>query len=123
MGIYDPPMNYGIPSPYGPRTHNWRGGPLNQGSLFHGPIYTRPVYNPTWVPQTLNGRLGPLGCIDGGGPEYDPVSGHWVQSRGCGGLGADPEKEIAPEQLLGWLLVGVIAVGVFAYTVKAEKAR
>lgn len=45
MNQYDPPANYGIPNPYGPRTHNWKGGPLNEGSLFHGPVYTRPVYN------------------------------------------------------------------------------
>ncbi len=41
---YATPANYGIPNPYGPRTHNWKGGPLNEGSLYHGPNYTRPVY-------------------------------------------------------------------------------
>ena len=45
MNQYDPPTNYGIPNPLGPRLHNWRGGPYNEGSLFHGPVYTRPSYN------------------------------------------------------------------------------
>lgn len=41
---YDPPLNSGVPSPLGPRLHNWKGGSLNQGNLFHGPVYTRPDY-------------------------------------------------------------------------------
>lgn len=45
MNQYDPPPNYGIPNPLGPRLHNWRGGRYNEGSLFHGPVYTRPSYN------------------------------------------------------------------------------
>jgi hypothetical protein len=45
MNQYDPPANYGIPNPLGPRLHNWKGGDLNEGSLFHGPVYTRPSYN------------------------------------------------------------------------------
>ena len=41
---YATPPNFGIPNPLGPRTHNWKGGPLNEGSLYHGPLYTRPAY-------------------------------------------------------------------------------
>lgn len=55
MGQYDPPRNFGVPNPLGPRTHNWKGGPLNEGSLFHGPVYTRPMYNLPWVPRPMNG--------------------------------------------------------------------
>lgn len=55
MGQYDPPRHFGIPNPLGPRTHNWKGGPLNEGSLFHGPLYTRPMYNLPWVARPLNG--------------------------------------------------------------------
>lgn len=44
MNQYDTPRNYGIPNPLGPRLHNWKGGKYNEGSLFHGPVYTRPAY-------------------------------------------------------------------------------
>lgn len=52
---YDPPSNYGIPNPLGPRVHNWKGGLYNEGSLFHGPIYTRPGYKMPWVNNPMNG--------------------------------------------------------------------
>ena len=55
MNQYDPPSNYGIPNPYGPRTHNWKGGPYNEGSLFHGPVYTRPTYNLPRITRPLFG--------------------------------------------------------------------
>lgn len=55
MGQYDPPRHFGIPNPLGPRTHNWKGGPLNEGSLFHGPLYTRPMYNLPYAARPLNG--------------------------------------------------------------------
>lgn len=54
-GQYDPPSNYGVPNPLGPRVHNWKGGPLNEGSLFHGPVYTRPTYNLPWAVRPLFG--------------------------------------------------------------------
>lgn len=38
----------GVPNPYGPRVHNWKGGELNEGSLYHGPNYTRPVFSFPW---------------------------------------------------------------------------
>lgn len=63
---YDPPTNYGIPNPYGPRLHNWRGGPLNEGSLYHGPIYTRPMYELPWMRRPLNGpdeKMSAIGTI------------------------------------------------------------
>ncbi len=52
---YDTPADYGIPNPLGPRLHNWKGGPLNEGSLYHGPNYTRPAYN---LPQISNPLFG-----------------------------------------------------------------
>lgn len=58
---YAPPSNYGIPNPWGPRTHNWKGGSLNEGSLFHGPIYTRPVYSLPRVTNPLFGTPSPDG--------------------------------------------------------------
>jgi hypothetical protein len=52
---YAPPSNYGVPNPWGPREHNWSGGPLDEGSLYHGPIYTRPVYG---LPRIQNPVFG-----------------------------------------------------------------
>lgn len=54
-GQYDPPPHSGVPNPLGPRVHNWKGGPLNEGSLFHGPIYTRPMFQFPWQPRPLWG--------------------------------------------------------------------
>lgn len=54
-GQYDPPADYGIENPLGPRTHNWKGGLLNEGSLYHGPVYTRPMYQMPWMQRPLNG--------------------------------------------------------------------
>ncbi len=53
--FYLTPKDYAIPNPFGPRVHNWKGGPLNEGSLFHGPIYTRPSYNLPWMKRPLFG--------------------------------------------------------------------
>ena len=55
MGQYDPPADYGIPNPLGPRTHNWKGGELNEGSLYHGPVYTRPMYTLPWKMRPMSG--------------------------------------------------------------------
>ena len=55
MTQYDPPSNSGVPSPYGPRLHNWKGGRLNEGSLFHGPVYTRPDYLMPYRMRPLQG--------------------------------------------------------------------
>lgn len=55
MGFYDPPSDYAIPNPLGPRLHNWAGGPYNEGSLYHGPVYTRPAYNLPWMKRPLFG--------------------------------------------------------------------
>lgn len=70
-GQYDPPADYGIPNPLGPRTHNWRGGPYNEGSLYHGPVYTRPSYQLPWMPRPLNGAVGRLHAV--GQAEQVPV--------------------------------------------------
>ena len=58
MNQYATPSDYSIPNPWGPRIHNWKGGVLNEGSLYHGPIYTRPSYNLPWMPRPLNGLEG-----------------------------------------------------------------
>lgn len=54
-GQYDPPEDYSVPNPLGPRVHNWKGGRLNEGSLYHGPVYTRPSYNLNWTKRPLFG--------------------------------------------------------------------
>jgi hypothetical protein len=53
--LYRTPANFGIPNPLGPRTHNWKGGPMDEGSLFHGPIYTRPAYTLPRIQRPLFG--------------------------------------------------------------------
>lgn len=45
----------GVPSPYGPRVHAWTGGPFNEGSRFHGPVYTRPQATFPWHERPLWG--------------------------------------------------------------------
>lgn len=52
---YAPPTDYAVPNPLVPFMHNWRGGPLNEGSLYHGPIYTRPSYRMPWMMRPLRG--------------------------------------------------------------------
>jgi hypothetical protein len=52
---YAVPKDYGIPNPYGPRLHNWKGGAYDEGSQYHGPIYTRPVYSLPRITQPLFG--------------------------------------------------------------------
>ena len=44
--IYDP-ASYpqGVPNPYGPRVHAWNGGPWDQGTRYHGSVWTRPQWN------------------------------------------------------------------------------
>ena len=52
---YQTPPDYSIPSPYGPRQHNWAGGSLDEGSQYHGPNYYRPSYRMPWKMRPLNG--------------------------------------------------------------------
>lgn len=55
FNLYQTPPDYSIPSPYGPRQHNWQGGYLDEGSQYHGPNYVRPSYRMPWIAQPLNG--------------------------------------------------------------------
>ena len=55
MNQYDPPFDSGVPNPLGPRLHNWKGGTLNEGSLYHGPVYTRPDYRLPYSMRPLRG--------------------------------------------------------------------
>ena len=57
MNQYDPPFDSGVPNPLGPRLHNWKGGPLNEGSLYHGPVYTRPDYRLPYSMRPLRGTV------------------------------------------------------------------
>lgn len=57
--IYDPrTYPQGVPNPYGPRVHAWNG---DQGTRYHGPIYTRPMATfpgharPLWSGESLGG--------------------------------------------------------------------
>lgn len=57
--IYDPSTYpQGVPNPYGPRVHAWNG---DQGTRYHGPIYTRPMatfpkrVRPLWSGESLGG--------------------------------------------------------------------
>lgn len=54
------PMSYpaGVPNPYGPRVHAWKGGPYNEGTRYHGPIYTRPMARFRYAATPLRGDEG-----------------------------------------------------------------
>lgn len=56
MSIYDP-ASYpqGVPNPYGVMVHAWKGGPYNEGTRYHGPVYTRPDYRLPWEARPLYG--------------------------------------------------------------------
>jgi hypothetical protein len=50
------PTRMGVPNPYRTILHNWKGGPYNEGSLFHGPNYTEPMFGFPWKrTQSLQG--------------------------------------------------------------------
>jgi len=54
--IYDPKTYpQGVPNPYGPRVHAWHGGPLNEGTRYHGPVYGRPMATFPWHERPLWG--------------------------------------------------------------------
>lgn len=91
MSIYDH-HNYpqGVPNPLGPRVHAWTGGPMDEGTRYHGAIWTRPqsepmAWNPTprWQPfvpgyESLTGMSGGCGCrgagqADGEGSTSIPI--------------------------------------------------
>lgn len=82
MSIYDPD-NYpqGVPNPLGPRVHAWTGGPLDEGTRYHGAIWTRPQSEP--VTTTDIPRWAPLR------PGYESLSG------GCGCRGAAGADDMA----------------------------
>lgn len=98
MGQYDPPRHNGVINPLGPRTHNWKGGPLNEGSLYHGPVYTRPMYRLPWMPRPLNG----LGDTDlhvktrnGLFANQGHGGGVFNLNTAFGGLGADTSHDVS----------------------------
>lgn len=65
--IYDPKTYpQGVPNPYGPRVHAWHGGPLNEGTRFHGPVYGRPMATFPWHERPLwsGGVAGPEDAAD-----------------------------------------------------------
>jgi hypothetical protein len=54
--IYDPETYpEGVPNPFGPRVHAWKGGPRNEGTRYHGPVYARPDYRLPWQRRPLWG--------------------------------------------------------------------
>lgn len=50
----------GVRNPYSVHLHNWRGGPLNEGNLSHGPNYNEPMAT---LP-TLARPLWGMGAVD-----------------------------------------------------------
>lgn len=55
---YTTPADDGVTNPWGPRIHNWRGGPLNEGSLYHGPLYDRVEARFPWMMRPSLRGLG-----------------------------------------------------------------
>jgi hypothetical protein len=52
--LYDPSTYpQGVPNPYGPRVHAWTGGPFDEGTRFHGAVYTRPQATFPWHERPL----------------------------------------------------------------------
>lgn len=102
--IYDPSTYpQGVLNPYGPRVHAWNG---DQGTRYHGPIYTRPMATfpgharPLWSGESL-------GSIPGQLPQGNndmSIYGQQVDTRGglfgSGGYGGgifDGSMSGAPE--------------------------
>jgi len=56
VSMYDP-ASYprGVPNPYGPRVHAWNGGPWDQGTRYHGSVWTRPQWDPRWAARPFAG--------------------------------------------------------------------
>lgn len=76
----------GVPNPYRPRLHNWKGGPYNEGNLFHGPNYTEPQFGLPGIRQPIwqygpPGVAGLSGADDNIG-EYDMYHASDVRTRG-----------------------------------------
>lgn len=61
--IYDP-AGYppGVPNPFGARVHAWNGGPWDQGTRYHGPIYDRPQWGQTWIDRPSLQGVGAPGA-------------------------------------------------------------
>jgi hypothetical protein len=96
----------GVPNPYRDHLHNWRGGPLNEGSLYHGPNYYAPQFRNIWQPR-------PLWGVGGGSDMYrqDVNTRNGVfTNRGFGGgifnsnvaLGADTPSLLNPLNAVVW---------------------
>jgi hypothetical protein len=75
---YDP-SSYpqGVPNPYGARVHAWNGGPWNQGTRYHGSVWTRPDWRPQFLPRPISG----LGAV-----QVDTRDGVFANEGYGGGL-------------------------------------
>lgn len=116
---YDP-SSYpqGVPNPYGPRVHAWNGGAWDQGTRYHGSVWTRPQQRIRWSNRPIAG-LGQADTRDGvfggegyGGGLFDGnVSmtgvgsiGYEQAAAGVRGLGAaDPGALVLQRFLNVWL--------------------
>jgi hypothetical protein len=96
----------GVPNPYRNHLHNWRGGPLDEGNLYHGPNYYEPQFRSIWQPR-------PLWGIGGGADMYrqDVRTRNGVfANQGYGGgifnsnvaLGADTARVPDPTNAAIW---------------------
>lgn len=105
MSIYDPD-NYpqGVPNPLGPRVHAWTGGPFDEGTRYHGAIWTRPQSEPAaWTPVPRWAPFLPGNSSLGGG-------------CGCRGTGSSAEVPVTTPPvwkfLVAFCLVGAVLYGV-----------
>jgi hypothetical protein len=87
MNTYNGPVPPGVPNPYGPMLHSYP-------TRYHGPIYTRPMFNLDWAERPNDFAL----------------------EAGMQGLGADEESASPP----AWkIAVGLgLAVGVVMLAMK-----
>lgn len=105
--IYDP-RTYpeGVPNPFVPRVHAWGGGPWpTEGTRYHGPVYTRPMFAKPWDARPLMGL--------GAEPDFETVmlfeiGGAVVGALAGGVIGAQFGEVLGPKAegaLIGCLLL------------------
>jgi hypothetical protein len=82
---YDPESYpHGVPNPFGPRVHAWNGGPMDQGTRYHGSVWTRPQASPSSDSQLWQER----GIW--AGPDWSAWSNNEAYPGPMDGLGCAP---------------------------------
>lgn len=102
------PGQQGVQNPYSVHLHNWRGGPLNEGNLAHGPNYNEPMFGlpsmarPLWGVGSFEPGLGPAADTRNGVFSGQGYGGGIF--AGMNGLGEDDARPfyITPDKVPVW---------------------